>query len=59
MKWENISELVDMLDFTEMGYLWSLSGESIREQNGAFRTKYVLSLITTTLRWVSRELTVV
>ncbi|ORX40908.1 SacI homology domain-domain-containing protein [Kockovaella imperatae] len=41
MKWENISELVEMLDFGEMGYLWSLSGESIREQNGAFRTNCI------------------
>ena len=43
MKWENISELVDSLNFNDMGYLWSLSGESIREQTGAYRTKWVIS----------------
>jgi len=44
MKWENISELVENLDFSRMGYLWTLSGEVIREQVGAFRTKYVALL---------------
>jgi len=39
MKWENISELVDEVDLNGMGYLWTLQGESIREQSGAFRTK--------------------
>nr|XP_031862628.1 uncharacterized protein CI109_002126 [Kwoniella shandongensis]KAA5529700.1 hypothetical protein CI109_002126 [Kwoniella shandongensis] len=39
MKWENISELVDSLDFGSMGYLWTLQGEAIREQRGAYRTK--------------------
>jgi hypothetical protein len=39
MKWENISELVEELDFNNMGYLWTLQGDAIREQTGAFRTK--------------------
>jgi len=39
MNWENISELVKELDFNEMGYLWTLQGDSIREQKGVFRTK--------------------
>lgn len=41
MNWENISELVAELDFGNMGYLWTLQGDAIREQKGAFRTKYV------------------
>ena len=44
MKWENISELIESLDFNSMGYLWSLQGESIREQHGAFRTKCVVQI---------------
>lgn len=39
MKWENISELVGEVDFGSMGYFWSLSNETLREQTGAFRTK--------------------
>jgi len=39
MKWENISELVEDFDVNTMGYLWTLQGEVIREQAGAFRTK--------------------
>jgi hypothetical protein len=39
MNWENISELVKELDFDSMGYLWTLQGDAIREQKGAFRTK--------------------
>lgn len=39
MNWDNISELVAELDFGEMGYLWTLQGDAIREQKGAFRTK--------------------
>jgi len=39
MNWDNISELVKELDFNEMGYLWTLQGDSIREQKGVFRTK--------------------
>ena len=41
MNWENISELVAELDFGKMGYLWTLQGDAIREQKGAFRTKWV------------------
>jgi hypothetical protein len=41
MKWEHISELVQELDFDSMGYLWTLQGDSIREQAGVFRTKWV------------------
>lgn len=41
MNWENISELVAELDFGKMGYLWTLQGDAIREQKGAFRTKFV------------------
>ncbi|OCF38942.1 inositol polyphosphate-5-phosphatase F [Kwoniella heveanensis CBS 569] len=41
MKWENISELVDSVDLNSMGYLWTLQGEAIREQNGAFRTNCI------------------
>ncbi|WVQ86142.1 hypothetical protein IAT38_008310 [Cryptococcus sp. DSM 104549] len=41
MKWENISELVESLDFEDMGYLWTLQGEAIREQKGAFRTNCI------------------
>lgn len=39
MKWENISELVEEVDFGKMGYFWSLANEPLREQVGAFRTK--------------------
>ncbi len=39
MKWENIAELVDDLDLSGMGYLWTLQGDAIREQTGVFRTK--------------------
>lgn len=39
MKWENISELVNQVDFNSMGYMWQLQGDVVREQNGAFRTK--------------------
>ncbi|ODN90157.1 inositol polyphosphate-5-phosphatase F [Cryptococcus wingfieldii CBS 7118] len=41
MKWENIVELVDSLDFETMGYLWTLQGEALREQQGAFRTNCI------------------
>ncbi|ORY31290.1 SacI homology domain-domain-containing protein [Naematelia encephala] len=41
MKWENIGELVEELDFGNMGYLWTLQGEGIREQSGAFRTNCI------------------
>ncbi|WVO16924.1 hypothetical protein L204_104610 [Cryptococcus depauperatus] len=41
MKWENISELMDSLDFDSMGYLWTLQGEAIRGQQGAFRTNCI------------------
>nr|XP_019007811.1 inositol polyphosphate-5-phosphatase F [Kwoniella pini CBS 10737]OCF46592.1 inositol polyphosphate-5-phosphatase F [Kwoniella pini CBS 10737] len=41
MKWENISELVDSVDLGAMGYLWTLQGEAIREQDGAFRTNCI------------------
>ncbi|OCF78932.1 inositol polyphosphate-5-phosphatase F [Kwoniella mangroviensis CBS 8886] len=41
MKWENISELVDSVDLGGMGYLWTLQGEAIREQEGAFRTNCI------------------
>lgn len=39
MKWENISELVDQLDFESMGYMWTLQGEVMQSQHGIFRTK--------------------
>lgn len=39
MKWENISELVKELDFSDMGYLWLLQGDEVRDQTGVFRTK--------------------
>ncbi|KAL7420820.1 hypothetical protein Q5752_004773 [Cryptotrichosporon argae] len=41
MKWENISELVGQLDFGDMGYLWTLQGDMIRDQRGAFRTNCI------------------
>ncbi|OWZ73355.1 hypothetical protein AYX14_01249 [Cryptococcus neoformans] len=41
MKWENIVELIDSLDFESMGYLWTLQGDAIREQKGAFRTNCI------------------
>ncbi|KAK4688765.1 phosphatidylinositol 4-phosphatase, partial [Tremellales sp. Uapishka_1] len=41
MKWENIAELVEELDFNDMGYLWTLQGDAIREQQGAFRTNCI------------------
>lgn len=39
MNWANISDLITQLDFTTMGYHWSLEGEAVREQQGVFRTK--------------------
>jgi hypothetical protein len=39
MKWENIGELVNELNFHDMGYSWSLQGDLVRKQNGVFRTK--------------------
>ncbi|KAL1412508.1 hypothetical protein Q8F55_000254 [Vanrija albida] len=41
MKWENISELVNSLDFDSIGYLWALQGEAVQEQRGAFRTNCI------------------
>jgi hypothetical protein len=41
MKWENIGELVNALDFTEMGYSWSLQGDLVRKQVGVFRTNCI------------------
>ncbi|KAL0242017.1 hypothetical protein I308_106191 [Cryptococcus tetragattii IND107] len=41
MKWENIVELVDSLNLESMGYLWTLQGDVIREQEGAFRTNCI------------------
>lgn len=39
MNWANISDLIGQLDFANMGYHWSLEGETVQEQNGVFRTK--------------------
>lgn len=39
MKWENIAELVKEVDFSDMGYLWLLQGDEVRDQAGVFRTK--------------------
>lgn len=47
MKWENISELVEEVDFGKMGYFWSLANEPLREQVGAFRTKWVIANLIT------------
>ncbi|XAO27080.1 hypothetical protein I312_105922 [Cryptococcus bacillisporus CA1280] len=41
MKWENIVELVDSLNLESMGYFWTLQGDVIREQKGAFRTNCI------------------
>lgn len=39
MKWDNITELIDELDFNAMGFLWSLQGEIVEEQQGVLRAK--------------------
>jgi len=52
MKWENIAELVEELDFGGMGYLWTLQGDMVREQDGVFRTKSVKSLFFFALLWL-------
>lgn len=41
MKWEHIAELVKELDFTTMGYSWSLQGDLVRSQTGVFRTNCI------------------
>jgi hypothetical protein len=51
MNWDNISELVRDLDFAQMGYLWTLQGDCIREQSGAFRTKWVRRACAGELIW--------
>jgi hypothetical protein len=39
MKWENISELIEELDFDTIGYTWVLDRDVVREQKGVFRSK--------------------
>ena len=47
MKWENLSELVNEVNFDDMAYFWTLQGDEVRDQLGVFRTKSVVLFMNT------------